>query len=233
MRFIGLLLFRKRVQKIVNFTLFECQTSAVCWYISNCFCFCFVLFCLVQYKAYMQRFVSEVLLLQGMEFQGEKEKDGLWKEREKTWNVTWKLAVPFSTTKVACCMACSDQLTLDHFSSGRSLRIYSLLQNIRTLSGARTTSCTTDAVVFLLGVKQAKRETDHSPPSSAEVTERVDLYSVSPSLTSWTVIQRNWPFCCFVTSVHSAYCGKFQNSNAFPYVETQSILLQHNTDILF
>jgi hypothetical protein len=36
-----------------------------------------------------------------------------------------------------------------------------------------------------LGVKRQGREADHSPPSSAEVKERVELYLHSPSTPSW------------------------------------------------
>jgi hypothetical protein len=36
-----------------------------------------------------------------------------------------------------------------------------------------------------LGVKQADREADHSPPSSAEVKEWVELYIHSPNTPSW------------------------------------------------
>jgi hypothetical protein len=36
-----------------------------------------------------------------------------------------------------------------------------------------------------LGVKRARREADHSPPSSAEVIECVELYLQSPNMPSW------------------------------------------------
>jgi hypothetical protein len=37
-------------------------------------------------------------------------------------------------------------------------------------------------------VKRPGRDVDHSPPSSAEVKERVELYLYSPSGPSWPVI---------------------------------------------
>jgi hypothetical protein len=37
-----------------------------------------------------------------------------------------------------------------------------------------------------LGVKRLGREADHSPPSSAEVKERVELYFHSPNTPSWS-----------------------------------------------
>jgi hypothetical protein len=36
-----------------------------------------------------------------------------------------------------------------------------------------------------LGVKRPGREADHSPPSSAEIKERLELYLHSPSTPSW------------------------------------------------
>jgi hypothetical protein len=39
--------------------------------------------------------------------------------------------------------------------------------------------------VLSLGVKRPGREADHSPPSSAEVKEWVELYFHSPSMPSW------------------------------------------------
>jgi hypothetical protein len=36
-----------------------------------------------------------------------------------------------------------------------------------------------------LGVKRPGREADHSPPSSAKVKERVELYLHSPNTPSW------------------------------------------------
>jgi hypothetical protein len=36
-----------------------------------------------------------------------------------------------------------------------------------------------------LGVKRSERETDHSPPPSAEVKECMELYLYSPNTPSW------------------------------------------------
>jgi hypothetical protein len=46
---------------------------------------------------------------------------------------------------------------------------------------------------FLPGLKRPERGLDHSPPSSAEVKERVELYLYSPSGPSWYVIGLNIP----------------------------------------
>jgi hypothetical protein len=43
--------------------------------------------------------------------------------------------------------------------------------------------CVTGALS--LGVKRPRREADHSPPSSAEVKEGVELYIHSPDMLSW------------------------------------------------
>jgi len=40
-----------------------------------------------------------------------------------------------------------------------------------------------------LGVKRPGREADHSPPSSAEVKECVELYLHSPNTPSWRGVQ--------------------------------------------
>jgi hypothetical protein len=40
-----------------------------------------------------------------------------------------------------------------------------------------------------LGVKRPGREADHSPPSSAEVKECVELYLHSPIMSSWRGVQ--------------------------------------------
>ena len=42
------------------------------------------------------------------------------------------------------------------------------------------------------GVKQLRRRTDHPPPSSAKVKERVELYLYSPSGPSWLVLGVNF-----------------------------------------
>jgi hypothetical protein len=45
-----------------------------------------------------------------------------------------------------------------------------------------------------LGVKRPRRGTDHPPPSSTKVKERVELYLYSPSGSSWTVLGWALPF---------------------------------------
>jgi hypothetical protein len=40
-----------------------------------------------------------------------------------------------------------------------------------------------------LGIKRPGREDDHSPPSSAEVKELVELYLHSPNTPSWCRVQ--------------------------------------------
>ena len=43
-------------------------------------------------------------------------------------------------------------------------------------------------------VKRPVRGVDHPPPSSAEVTERIELYLCSPNGPSWPLSGRNLPF---------------------------------------
>jgi hypothetical protein len=42
---------------------------------------------------------------------------------------------------------------------------------------------------FSLGVKRLEREADHSPPSSAEVKEWVELYLHFPNMPPWRGVQ--------------------------------------------
>jgi hypothetical protein len=63
-------------------------------------------------------------------------------------------------------------------------RFYSPVQ---TGPGAYPASCIMGTGSFP-GVKRPERGLDHSPPSSAEVKERVELYLYSPSGPSWPVL---------------------------------------------
>jgi hypothetical protein len=45
------------------------------------------------------------------------------------------------------------------------------------------------AAALSLGVKRPEREADHSPPSSAEVKECVELCLHSPNMSSWSGAQ--------------------------------------------
>jgi hypothetical protein len=72
-----------------------------------------------------------------------------------------------------------------------------------------------------LGVKRPGREADHSPPSSAEVKECVELYLHSPNKPSWRGAQlKHWDkftFTCFVRqcmSVNKAYLMESEGTKA-------------------
>jgi hypothetical protein len=60
---------------------------------------------------------------------------------------------------------------------------------VHTDPGAYPASCTMGTGSFP-GVKRPGRGVDHTPPSSAEVKERVELYLYSPSGPSWLVLRR-------------------------------------------
>jgi hypothetical protein len=64
---------------------------------------------------------------------------------------------------------------------------------VQTGSEAHPASCTMGTGSFA-GVKQQVRGTDHPPPSSAEVKERVELYLCSPSSPSWLVLGWTLPY---------------------------------------
>jgi hypothetical protein len=57
---------------------------------------------------------------------------------------------------------------------------FSLRHRVQTGSGAHPASYPVGTKGPLLGVKRPGREADHSPPSSAEVKECVELYLPSP-----------------------------------------------------
>ena len=57
---------------------------------------------------------------------------------------------------------------------------------VQTVRGAHPASYKMGAVPFpVVGGKWPGRGVDHTPPSSAEVKERVELYICSPSGSSW------------------------------------------------
>jgi len=62
---------------------------------------------------------------------------------------------------------------------------------VQTSPGAHPASYTMGTGSFP-GIKQPKRRTDHPPPYSAEVKERVELYLYSPSGLSCLVLGVNF-----------------------------------------
>ena len=63
---------------------------------------------------------------------------------------------------------------------------------VQTGPGAHTASYTMGTVYFP-GVKRPGRGVDHPPSSSAEVEGRVELYTCSPSGSSWPLLGRALP----------------------------------------
>jgi hypothetical protein len=59
---------------------------------------------------------------------------------------------------------------------------FSLHHRVQNGSGAHPASY---SMGLPLGVKRPERKADHSPPSSAEVKERVELYFRSPNTPPW------------------------------------------------
>jgi hypothetical protein len=68
---------------------------------------------------------------------------------------------------------------------------FSLHHRVQNGSGAHPASYPMGTRVPFLGIKQSGREADHSPPSSAEVKECLDLYLHSPNTPSWRGAQLN------------------------------------------
>jgi hypothetical protein len=71
------------------------------------------------------------------------------------------------------------------FDSRRGLGIYLFTTASRTALGPTQPPIQWVPGALLLGVKRLERETDHSPPSSAEVKEWVELYLHSPNTPPW------------------------------------------------
>jgi hypothetical protein len=62
---------------------------------------------------------------------------------------------------------------------------FSLHHRVQNGSGAHPASYPVGTSGFSLGVKRPGRKADHSPPSSPEVKEWVELYLHSPNTPSW------------------------------------------------
>jgi hypothetical protein len=62
---------------------------------------------------------------------------------------------------------------------------FSLHHSVQNGSGAHPASYPVSTRGCFLGVKRPGRDADHSPPSSAEVKEWVELYLHSPSTPAW------------------------------------------------
>jgi hypothetical protein len=71
------------------------------------------------------------------------------------------------------------------FDSRRRLGIFLFTTLSRTALGPTQPPIQWIPGVLFLGVKWPGRETDHSPPFSAEVKELVELYLHSPNTSSW------------------------------------------------
>jgi hypothetical protein len=71
------------------------------------------------------------------------------------------------------------------FDSRRGLGIFLQTTPSRTALGPTQPPIQWVPGALSLGVKRPRREADHSPPSSAEVKEWVELYIHSPSTPSW------------------------------------------------
>jgi hypothetical protein len=76
---------------------------------------------------------------------------------------------------------------------------------VQTGPGARPASYTVGTRSFP-GVKWPGCGVDHTPPSSAEVKERVELYLYSPSVPLWPLLKRERGMCSFICSI--VYIGK-------------------------
>jgi hypothetical protein len=77
------------------------------------------------------------------------------------------------------------------FDSRRELGIFLFTTASRTALGPTQSPNQLVKGALSLGVNRSEREADHSPPSSAEIKECVELYLQSPNTPSWCCAQLN------------------------------------------
>jgi hypothetical protein len=77
------------------------------------------------------------------------------------------------------------------FDSRRGLGIFLFTTACRTALGPTKPPIQWLPGALSLGVERPGREADHSPLSSAEVKERMELYIHSPNMPSWHGAQKN------------------------------------------
>jgi hypothetical protein len=80
---------------------------------------------------------------------------------------------------------------------------FSSILCVHTGSGAHPAFCTMGTVGPSPGGKaQPGRDTDHLPPSSAEVKNELELYLLSPQAPSWRVVGQLYFFTIFYSIIY-------------------------------
>jgi hypothetical protein len=123
------------------------------------------------------------------------------------------LPYPISVTAsslLSCHMGRYSDLLRPGRSGDRMLVEATFSAPVQTGPGAYPASCTMGTGSFP-GVKRPGRGVDHTPPSSTEVKERVELYLYSHSGTSWPVLGRTLHLMSFC----SLYLKSPNKSNGF------------------
>jgi hypothetical protein len=111
------------------------------------------------------------------------------------------------------------------FDSQRGLGIFLFTTASRTALGPTQPPFQWEPGALSLGVKWLGREADHSPPSSAEVKEWVELYFHTPSTPSWRCgyFKHRDNFTFTVTFLQSGSVGPFR---AAVQAESQPTLIK-------
>jgi hypothetical protein len=87
------------------------------------------------------------------------------------------------------------------FDSWQGLGIFLFTTTSRMTLGHTQSSIQWVPGALSLGVKQPGHEADHSPPSSAEVKECVELYIYSPYMPSWCGAVKHRDTFTFITGI--------------------------------
>jgi hypothetical protein len=95
------------------------------------------------------------------------------------------LAISCDSCRETCCQMSTCRLNMARFDSRRGLGIFFFTTASRMVLGPTQPPIQWVPAVLSLGVKRPGREANYSPPSSAEVTECVELYLHSPNTPSW------------------------------------------------
>jgi hypothetical protein len=108
------------------------------------------------------------------------------------------------------------------FDSRRRLGIFFFTTLSRTALGPTQPPIQWVPGALSLGLKLPEREADHSPPSSAEVKERVELYLHSPNTPSWRGAQLKKA----LNKIHKNLCGWWLITNCDTYDSFGKIMKQ-------
>jgi hypothetical protein len=101
----------------------------------------------------------------------------------RSFKITLSNSFPYDTYTCISCIPWT--IGVLGFDSRRRLRILLFTTAFKTALGPTRPPIQWVTGSLSLGIKRPGREADHSPPSSAEAKECVELYIQSPNMPSW------------------------------------------------